>query len=130
LVQRLRGSVTDTVESLGARIAVTGTAAVILDFSDRMADALWTYLLVVIGLSFVLLTTVFRSIVIPLKATLGFLLSLGATFGVLVAAFQWGWLEWLGIHTTDVVVSMMPIFIIGVVFGLAMDYEVFLVTRM
>ncbi|WP_280421295.1 MMPL family transporter [Nocardia carnea] len=130
LVQLLRGTVADTVEQFGARIAVTGTAAIIIDFSDRMADALWTYLLVVVGLSFVLLMTVFRSIVVPLKATLGFLLSLGATFGVMVAAFQWGWLEWLGIHTTDVVVSMLPIFIIGVVFGLAMDYEVFLVTRM
>ncbi|MFI1464540.1 MMPL family transporter [Nocardia carnea] len=130
LVQLLRGSVTDTVEGFGARIAVTGTAAIIIDFSDRMADALLTYLLVVIGLSFVLLMTVFRSVVVPLKATVGFLLSLGATFGVMVAVFQWGWLEWLGIHTTDVVVSMLPIFIIGVVFGLAMDYEVFLVTRM
>lgn len=130
LVQLLRGSVTDTVEEFGARIAVTGTAAIIIDFSDRMADALLTYLLVVIGLSFVLLMTVFRSVVVPLKATVGFLLSLGATFGVMVAVFQWGWLEWLGIHTTDVVVSMLPIFIIGVVFGLAMDYEVFLVTRM
>lgn len=130
LVQLLRGSVADTVERFGARIAVTGTAAIIIDFSDRMAGALWTYLLVVVGLSFVLLMAVFRSIVVPLKATVGFLLSLGATFGVLVAAFQWGWLEWLGIHPTDVVVSMLPIFIIGVVFGLAMDYEVFLVTRM
>ncbi|MEU1985183.1 MMPL family transporter [Nocardia sp. NPDC019395] len=130
LVQLLRGSVADTVGQFGARIAVTGTAAVIIDFSDRMAEALWTYLLVVIGLSFLLLMAVFRSLVVPLKATAGFLLSLGATFGVMVATFQWGWLEWLGIHTTDVVVSMLPIFIIGVVFGLAMDYEVFLVTRM
>ncbi|MEU4316188.1 MMPL family transporter [Nocardia sp. NPDC024068] len=130
LVQTLRGEIAGTADGFGARIAVTGTAAIIIDFSDRMAQALWTYLLVVIGLSFVLLMAVFRSVVVPLKATLGFLLSLGATFGVMVATFQWGWLEWLGIHTTDVVVSMLPIFIIGVVFGLAMDYEVFLVTRM
>ncbi|MGW0178282.1 MMPL family transporter [Nocardia sp. NPDC003345] len=130
LVHTLRGDIAGTAEGFGARIAVTGTAAIIIDFSDRMAQALWTYLLVVVGLSFVLLMAVFRSIVVPLKATLGFLLSLGATFGVMVAVFQWGWLEWLGIHTTDVVVSMLPIFIIGVVFGLAMDYEVFLVTRM
>ncbi|MGW6333984.1 MMPL family transporter [Nocardia rhamnosiphila] len=130
LVQRLRGGVADSVARSGARIAVTGTAAVIIDFSDRMADALWIYLLVVVGLSFLLLMTVFRSIVVPLKATLGFLLTVAATFGVLVATFQWGHLEWLGIRDTDVVVSMLPIFIIGVVFGLAMDYEVFLVTRM
>ncbi|WP_063060936.1 MMPL family transporter [Nocardia sienata] len=130
LVQRLRGGVADSVAAFGARIAVTGTAAVIIDFSDRMADALWIYLLVVVGLSFLLLMTVFRSIVVPLKATMGFLLTVAATFGVLVATFQWGHLEWLGIRDTDVVVSMLPIFIIGVVFGLAMDYEVFLVTRM
>lgn len=130
LVQTLRGEVAETAEGFGARIAVTGTAAIIIDFSDRMGQALWTYLLVVVGLSFVLLMAVFRSIIVPLKATLGFLLSLSATFGVMVATFQWGWLEWLGIHTIDVVVSMLPIFIIGVVFGLAMDYEVFLVTRM
>lgn len=130
LVQRLRGGVADSVARFGARIAVTGTAAVIIDFSDRMADALWIYLLVVVGLSFLLLMTVFRSIVVPLKATVGFLLTVAATFGVLVATFQWGHLEWLGIRDTDVVVSMLPIFIIGVVFGLAMDYEVFLVTRM
>jgi RND superfamily putative drug exporter len=130
LVQRLRGGVADSVARFGARIAVTGTAAVIIDFSDRIADALWIYLLVVVGLSFLLLMTVFRSIVVPLKATVGFLLTVAATFGVLVATFQWGHLEWLGIRDTDVVVSMLPIFIIGVVFGLAMDYEVFLVTRM
>ncbi|WP_051165220.1 MMPL family transporter [Nocardia testacea] len=130
LVQRLRGGVAESVTGYGARIAVTGTAAVIIDFSDRMADALWIYLLVVVGLSFLLLMTVFRSLVVPLKATVGFLLSVAATFGVLVATFQWGHLEWLGIRDTDVVVSMLPIFIIGVVFGLAMDYEVFLVTRM
>lgn len=130
LVQLLRGSVADSVARFGARIAVTGTAAIIIDFSDRMADALWHYLLVVVGLSSLLLMTVFRSIVVPLEATVGFLLSVVATFGVMVATFQWGWLEWLGIRETDVVVSMLPIFIIGVVFGLAMDYEVFLVTRM
>ncbi|WP_459547599.1 MMPL family transporter [Nocardia sp. X0981] len=130
LVQLLRGSVADSTDRFGARIAVTGTAAVIIDFSHRIANALWSYLLVVVGLSFLLLMTVFRSIVVPVKATLGFLLSVAATFGVLVATFQWGRLEWLGIRETDVVVSMLPIFIIGVVFGLAMDYEVFLVTRM
>src|SRR5699024_1620805 len=88
------------------------------------------YLFVVIGLSCVRLLAVFRSVLVPLKATAGFLLSLGASFGVLVMAFQWGWLAWLGVHQTGVVVSILPIFITGVVFGLAMDYEVFLVTRM
>jgi len=68
---------------------------------------------------------------VPVKATLGFLLTIGATFGVMVAVFQWGWLNTLlGVSATGPIVSMMPIFIIGIVFGLAMDYEVFLVTRM
>ncbi|WP_375001832.1 MMPL family transporter [Aeromicrobium sp. CTD01-1L150] len=130
LVELLRSEVSDVAEQAGARTAVTGTAAMLIDFSDRMSEALWIYLLVVIGLSFLLLMTVFRSIVIPVKAAAGFLLSLGATFGVLVAAFQWGWFEWLGVQETGVVISILPIFIVGVVFGLAMDYEVFLVTRM
>src|SRR5699024_10529129 len=76
LVERLRADVGD--DDRGARVAVTGSAALLIDFSERMGDALWTYLLVVIGLSFVLLLAVFRSVLVPLKATAGFLLSLGA----------------------------------------------------
>jgi RND superfamily putative drug exporter len=89
------------------------------------------YLLIVAGLSIVLLMVVFRSVVVPVKAALGFLLTIAATFGILVAVFQWGWLAGpLGLEQTGPVISLLPIFIIGVVFGLAMDYEVFLVTRM
>ena len=74
---------------------------------------------------------VFRSLLVPLKATLGFLLSVGATFGALVAVFQWGWLSGaLGIDGTGPIISFLPILLIGLLFGLAMDYEVFLVTRM
>ncbi|MCY4671976.1 MAG: MMPL family transporter, partial [Rhodococcus sp.] len=89
-------------------------------------------LALIVGLAFILLMLVFRSILVPLKATLGFLLSIGATFGVLVAIFQWGWFAGiLGIEgQTGSVVAMLPIFMIGIVFGLAMDYQVFLVTRM
>jgi RND superfamily putative drug exporter len=73
---------------------------------------------------------VFRSLVVPAKAALGFLLTIAATFGVLVAVFQWGWLAGpIGLDQTGPIISILPIFIIGVVFGLAMDYEVFLVTR-
>jgi RND superfamily putative drug exporter len=73
---------------------------------------------------------VFRSIVVPLKATAGFLFSVAATFGAVVAVFQWGWLAGLiGLDTTGPIMSLMPIFLIGILFGLAMDYEVFLVTR-
>ncbi|MET0772355.1 MAG: MMPL family transporter, partial [Candidatus Limnocylindrales bacterium] len=111
--------------------AVTGQTALNIDISQKMADALVPYLLVVIGLAMLLLLVVFRSILVPIKATLGFVLSVIATFGVIVAVFQWGWgASLLGIHVTGPILSLLPIVLIGVVFGLAMDYEVFLVTRM
>ncbi len=130
LVDEIRTEVRAVGAQSGADVAVTGHTALLIDFNAMMAEALWVYLAVVIGLSLVLLTAVFRSVVVPIKATVGFLLSVGATFGALVAIFQWGWLAGVGIQRTDAVVSLLPIFIIGVVFGLAMDYEVFLVTRM
>ncbi|MFM6850669.1 MAG: MMPL family transporter, partial [Terrabacter sp.] len=85
----------------------------------------------VVGLGFVLLMLMFRSILVPLKATLGFLLTIGAAFGATVAIFQWGWLSSLvGLDTAGPLVSFLPILLIGILFGLAMDYEVFLVSRM
>ena len=119
-------------ENGGAEVAVTGATAVNIDFSDKLGDALLPYLSLVVGLAFLLLMLVFRSLLVPLKATLGFLLTVAATFGAVVAVFQWGWLAGLfGIEgQTGPVISMLPIFLIGVVFGLAMDYQVFLVTRM
>ncbi|GAA0234776.1 MMPL family transporter [Cryptosporangium japonicum] len=114
----------------GATLAVTGPTALGIDVSDQLTGALVPYLTVVVGLAFVLLMLVFRSIAVPLKATLGFLLSIAATFGATVAVFQWGWLAGLlGVEETAPIVSIMPIFLIGILFGLAMDYEVFLVTR-
>jgi RND superfamily putative drug exporter len=113
----------------GADIAVTGMTAVAIDMSAKLSDAMVPYLALVVGLAFLLLILVFRSILVPLKAALGFLLSVLATLGTVVAVFQWGWLDFLGIESTGFIMSMMPIFLIGVVFGLAMDYEVFLVTR-
>jgi RND superfamily putative drug exporter len=115
----------------GTDVAVTGQTAVNIDVSDKLSAALLPYLLLVVGLAFVLLTLVFRSILVPLKATLGFLLTVLATFGAVVAVFQWGWLGGLfGVSQTGPIVSVLPILLIGIVFGLAMDYEVFLVTRM
>ncbi|GAA1572310.1 MMPL family transporter [Kribbella hippodromi] len=116
----------------GAEVAVTGATAIGIDISDKLGSALVPYLTLIVGLAFLLLTLVFRSLLVPLKATLGFLLSVAATFGALVAVFQWGWLSGLfGITgQTGPVISMLPIFLIGVVFGLAMDYQIFLVTRM
>ncbi|MDF4251166.1 MMPL family transporter [Streptomyces sp. WMMB303] len=118
-------------EKTGATLLVTGATAVAIDFSQVMNDALVPYLALVVGLAFVLLMLVFRSVLVPLKAALGFLLSVLAALGSVVAVFQWGWLAGLiGVEQTGPIMSMMPIFMIGVIFGLAMDYEVFLVTRM
>ncbi|WP_084514476.1 MMPL family transporter [Nocardia acidivorans] len=131
LVHQLRGEAADLKSATGATMLVTGATAMNIDVSQKMSDALLPYLAVVVGLAILLLMVVFRSIAVPIKAALGFLLSVGAAFGVIVAVFQWGWLaELIGVHQTGPVMSMMPIFLIGVVFGLAMDYEVFLVTRM
>jgi len=110
---------------------VTGTTAVDIDMSAKMGAALGPYLAVIVVLAFLLLTVLFRSILVPLKAIAGFLLSVVATFGAVVAVFQWGWLDGLfGIDQAGPVMSMLPVFLIGIVFGLAMDYEVFLVSRM
>ncbi|MFD9409144.1 MMPL family transporter [Streptomyces sp. NPDC059989] len=115
----------------GNDVMVTGATAMNIDFSQKMNDALLPYLALVVGLAFLLLMLVFRSILVPLKAALGFLLSVVAALGAVVAVFQWGWLGSLfGVEQTGPIMSMMPIFMVGVVFGLAMDYEVFLVTRM
>ncbi|MFE0652858.1 MMPL family transporter [Streptomyces sp. NPDC059534] len=121
----------DIREATGDDVLVTGATAMNIDFSQKMNDALVPYLALVVGLAFVLLTLVFRSVLVPLKAALGFLLSVVAALGAVVAVFQWGWLGSLfGVEQTGPIMSMMPIFMVGVVFGLAMDYEVFLVTRM
>ncbi|GAA3768077.1 MMPL family transporter [Plantactinospora mayteni] len=115
----------------GATIAVTGLTAINIDISAKLGAALPPYLTVVVGLAFILLLLVFRSLLVPIKATLGFLLSVAATFGTVVAVFQWGWLtDVLGVEQVGPIISFLPIVLIGIVFGLAMDYQVFLVTRM
>jgi RND superfamily putative drug exporter len=115
----------------GADLAVTGRTALNIDISQRMQDALIPYLVIVVGLAIVLLMIVFRSVVVPLKAAAGFVLSLLATLGAVVAVFQWGWLgSLIGLGTTGPILSLLPMLVVAVVFGLAMDYEVFLVTRM
>ncbi|MBB2740603.1 UNVERIFIED_ORG: RND superfamily putative drug exporter [Microbispora rosea subsp. rosea] len=115
----------------GAEIAVTGATAVGIDVSDKLADAMPVYLLLVVGLSVLLLMLVFRSILVPVKAALGFLLTVGSTFGITVAIFQEGHLAGLlGVDVPGPLVSFLPILLIGILFGLAMDYEVFLVSRM
>lgn len=127
----IRDAGADIKADTGAELSVTGSTAMNIDVSQKLNDALIPYLALVVGLAFLLLMVVFRSILVPLKAALGFLLSVLAALGAVVAVFQWGWLGSLfGVEQTGPVMSMMPIFMVGVVFGLAMDYEVFLVTRM
>jgi RND superfamily putative drug exporter len=131
LVHHIRDAGARVKAETDAKLLVTGTTAMNIDFSQKLNDALIPYLALVVGLAFLLLIVVFRSILVPLKAALGFLLSVMAALGAVVAVFQWGWLSGLlGVEETGPIMSMMPIFMVGVVFGLAMDYEVFLVTRM
>ncbi|MEV4394796.1 MMPL family transporter [Nonomuraea sp. NPDC049607] len=115
----------------GATIALTGATAIGIDVSAKLAEAMPVYLLLVVGLSILLLMLVFRSVLVPLKAALGFLLTVGATFGITVAIFQQGHLaDLFGVDVPGPLVSFLPILLIGILFGLAMDYEVFLVSRM
>ena len=131
LVRELRASLAPVAAATGADIALTGVTAVGIDVSEKVAGAMPVYLLIVVGLSLVLLTLVFRSILVPVKATVGFLLTIAATFGVTVAVFQWGWLAGVvGVDRAGPLISFLPILLIGILFGLAMDYEVFLVSRM
>src|SRR5688572_5170347 len=131
LVADLRELAPDLEQETGAGLAVTGQTAVAIDVSDRLGQALLPFALVVVGLALVLLLVVFRSILVPIKAAVGFLLSVGASFGAVVAVFQWGWAgDLLGVAATGPVISFLPVILMAVLFGLAMDYEVFLVSRM
>ncbi|MCW2605606.1 MAG: hypothetical protein JWO60_299 [Frankiales bacterium] len=130
VVDRLRAAAPALEAQTGTRLSVTGATAVTVDVTEKLSGALPVYLLVVVGLALLLLTLVFRSLLVPLKAALGFLLTVLATFGAVVAVFQWGWLAGvLGLTQTGPILAFLPIFMIGIIFGLAMDYEVFLVTR-
>ncbi|MEU8297818.1 MMPL family transporter [Micromonospora sp. NPDC048909] len=128
LVHDIRGAVGGI---RNADVLLTGATAIGIDVSEKLSDALPIYLLLVVGLSVLLLMLVFRSLVVPVKAALGFLLTVAATFGITVAVFQQGHLaDLVGLDTPSPLVSFLPILLIGILFGLAMDYEVFLVSRM
>jgi RND superfamily putative drug exporter len=115
----------------GVTLGVAGSASGNIDISEQLSDALPTYLGVVIGLSLIILIFVFRSILVPLTATLGFVLSLFATFGAITAIFQWGWLGTVfDVHDPGPILSFLPTILIGILFGLAMDYQLFLVSGM
>jgi RND superfamily putative drug exporter len=131
LVHRLRSTVLPPVEqATGADAAVAGSTALLIDVSDRMSDALPVFMALVIGLTMVLLLVVFRSLLVPVKAAIAILLSIGAAFGVLVAIFQWGWMQSLvGLDESVPIISFLPMLMFAVLFGLSMDYEVFIVSR-
>ncbi len=130
-VHRLRGDGLQGVESdTGAAVALTGSTASNIDISDKMLSALPVFMILVIGLTLVLLMVVFRSIVVPIKAAIAILLSIASSFGVLVAVFQWGWLkDLIGLETTVPIISFLPLLMFAILFGLSMDYEVFIMTR-
>ena len=131
VVAELRAEKGQIKDSTGVGIGLTGQTAGNVDVSTKLGDALPPYLAIVVGLSLILLLLVFRSIVVPLLATGGFLLSLAAAFGGVVAVYQWGWLgSVFGVENPGAVLSFLPIILIGVLFGLAMDYQVFIASGM
>ncbi|WP_102159122.1 MMPL family transporter [Zhihengliuella halotolerans] len=131
LVHELRAEKGAIAEATGSEVALTGQVVGQIDVSEKLAEALPLYLGIVVGLSLILLLLVFRSVVVPLLATAGFLLSLFAAFGATVAVYQWGWLgEIFGVASPGPIMSFLPILLTGILFGLAMDYQVFLVSGM
>ncbi|MEJ6554788.1 efflux RND transporter permease subunit [Microbacterium esteraromaticum] len=131
LVRELRSHHDEWLDEYGIDLKVTGFTAVAIDISDQLGAALLPFGVFVIGLSLILLAIVFRSIWVPVTAAIGYLLSIIAAFGVVAAVFEWGWFaDALHVARTGPIISFMPIVLMGVLFGLAMDYQVFLVSRM
>ncbi|HET6953996.1 MAG TPA: MMPL family transporter [Acidimicrobiales bacterium] len=130
LVNRLRDDVLPPAESAaGVDVMVTGNVAVSTDFSDYLTARLPWFFAAVLALSFLLLMVVFRSVLVPLKAVIMNLLSIGAAYGIVVALFQWGWLsDVTGVQPAPIE-PWMPMMLFAIVFGLSMDYEVFLLSR-
>ncbi|MBD2867108.1 MMPL family transporter [Paenibacillus arenilitoris] len=131
LVQELRAADSGMAQSHDVKIGVTGFTAINIDMSSKLAEVFPLYVGVIVILSLLILLLVFRSIIVPIKATIGFLLSVLATFGITTAVFQWGWLNAaFGFDTGGPLLSFMPIMVTGILYGLAMDYQVFLVSSM
>lgn len=131
LVQELRASDSSMAQENDVSIGVTGFTAINIDMSSRLAEVFPLYVGIIVILSLIILLLVFRSIIVPVKATVGFLLSILATFGVTTAVYQWGWLHaFFGFDTGGPLLSFMPIMVTGILYGLAMDYQVFLVSSM
>lgn len=131
LVHTIRDEAGAIEQETGSHIALAGQVAAQIDVSEKLNQVLPLYLTIVVGLSLVLLLLVFRSIVVPVLATAGFLFSLAAAFGATVAVYQWGWLgNIFDVHVPGPIMSFLPILLTGILFGLAMDYQVFLVSGM
>jgi RND superfamily putative drug exporter len=131
LVELIREKADEVEAETGLRAYVTGTTALNIDTADQLSSALPRYIAVVMGLALLLLTVVFRSVLVPIKAAFGFLLSIGASMGLVVWVFQDGHMaDLFGVASPGPIVSFLPVLLIGILFGLAMDYEVFLVSRM
>ncbi|MCD9154043.1 MMPL family transporter [Aeromicrobium duanguangcaii] len=131
LVHELRDLKGDIASKYDVNLGITGQAAMGIDIAQKMSDVMPIYLAIVVVLSLIVLTIVFRSIIVPLKATAGFLLTILATLGATTAVFQWGWLNNLfGLDSTGPVMALLPILVTGIAYGLAMDYQVFLVSSM
>nr|WP_281358803.1 MMPL family transporter [Flexivirga aerilata] len=129
LVTHLRDNRSQIEGTTGTKILVGGQTASNIDVSTKLTDALPIFLIVVAALAFVLLTFAFRTILIPIKSIVGFLLSVGAAFGLEVAIFQWGWgASLLGV-TKGEIISFLPLIMLAIIFGLSSDYEVFVVSR-
>jgi RND superfamily putative drug exporter len=131
LLDHIRDELIPPVEQqTGAQVHVGGITAIFEDFGTAIADKLPLFIGVVVLLSALLLMAVFRSVLVPLKAVAMNLLSIGAAFGLIVAVFQWGWgASLIGIDGTGPIISFFPIFLFAIIFGLSMDYEVFLMSR-
>ncbi len=131
LVHHLRDDVLPPIEeATGVETFVAGATAVNIDITDQLSSRLWLLMAVVIGLTFLVLLVAFRSVLVPIKAAIGILLSIGSSLGVVVAVFQWGWFnELLGIDTTQPIISFLPTIMFAILFGLSMDYEVFILSR-
>lgn len=131
LVQDLRDPASSLASANNVTLGVTGFTAINIDMSSKLSDAFPVYIGIIVILSLIILLLVFRSVIVPIKATVGFILSVLATFGLTTAVYQWGWLHSLfGFDTGGPLLSFMPILVTGILYGLAMDYQVFLVSSM
>ena len=130
LVHHLRDTLPDLMGHTDAEVLVGGTTAIFIDIGERVRERMPIFLAAVIGASFLLLMVVFRSLLVPIKAALMNVLAAGSAFGILVAIFQWGWgADLIGLEGTGPIESFLPMMMFAVLFGLSMDYEVFLVSR-